>query len=247
MPSFTLAGSAWANTSAAAASSWLRSAAAGPVASNPRVHQASPRAELSEFHRAPWPLARSRDVRPGRPAVWREPADPALFAHHLPASWVTAAVTGRVPGKGPLQPVLQAAAGVPGHLEGTRAPAVRLYLQRSSPAYLHGEPGHVRIHQIGVLDHRRLGGKAAEPSGHRRRQPAREDPAHLQAADSCAVPVPRRRGRHRPRPGPGRAATASAGTAAVASVTSSRGRRTAASSARSGRPGRPGVRASRRR
>ena len=71
--------------------------------------------------------------------------------------------------------------------------------------------------------------------------------AHLQAADSCAVPAPRRRGRHRPRPGTGRAATASASTAAVASVTSSRGRRTAAASARSRRPGRPGVRASRRR
>ncbi len=46
-PSSTTPGGAWANTSAAAASSWLRSASAGPVASNPRVHQASPRVRTS--------------------------------------------------------------------------------------------------------------------------------------------------------------------------------------------------------
>jgi len=58
MPSFTPAGSAWANTSVAAASSWLRSTTAGPVASNPRAHQSSPRVRnsvSSTAHPGPWP------------------------------------------------------------------------------------------------------------------------------------------------------------------------------------------------
>jgi hypothetical protein len=173
----------------------------------------APRAELSEFHRASRPLARSRDVCPGEPVGQGEPADPALLADPPPAGRVTAGRTRRVRGKGPLLPGLQAAAGAPGHLEETRAAAVRLHLKRPSRAYLHRQPGQVRIQEIDVVEHRRLGGETPEPSGHRRRQPAGEDPAHLQAVDSFVVPALRRRGRHRPRPRAGRAAAAGAGTA----------------------------------
>jgi len=58
MPSSTPAGGDWENTSTAAASSWPCSTSAGPVASNPRVHQASTRVRnsvSSTAHPGPWP------------------------------------------------------------------------------------------------------------------------------------------------------------------------------------------------
>ena len=154
-------------------------------------------ADLGEFYLAPRLPARPDGARQDRHAGQREPADPPPLVHRPPAGRVAAAGGERADGKGPLLPGLQASAGAAGHLEVSRAAAVGLHLQRPAPADLHRQPGQLRIQQVGVLAGFRGGREPPEPSGHRSLQLAREDPAHLQAADCFGDQALRRFSSHR--------------------------------------------------
>ena len=155
-----------ANTSAAVASSVLRSRLAGPVASKPRVHQCWPqvRTSVSSTSHRGWPSPGARGtIRP----LASEPADAPPLAYRPPAGRVGAVLAERAAGKGPLLPGLQAAAGPARHLQDSRAAAVCLHLQCPAPADLHRQPVQLRIQQVGVLAGLHLGREPPEPSGHR--------------------------------------------------------------------------------
>src|SRR5580704_14174692 len=109
------------------------------------------RADLGEFHRAPWFAAQLRGAGHDRPAGQREPADPPPLAYRPPAGQVTAVLAKRANGKGPLLPGLHAPAGAVGHLEDSRAAAVHLHLQRPAPANLDRQPAQLRIQEVGIL------------------------------------------------------------------------------------------------
>lgn len=131
------------------------------------------RADLGEFNRAP-----------GLPADQREPADSPPLPHRHPADRVGILAAEPVTGKGPFLPGLHPAQGATRHLEDSRATLIRLYLKGPARADLHREPAKVRFQQVDVLPYLHLARELPEPSGHRRPEPARQDPAHLEAADA---------------------------------------------------------------
>jgi hypothetical protein len=134
-----------------------------------------------------WLVAPLLGARRDLPAGEGEPADAPPLAHRSPVGRRTTAGAERAQRKGPLLPGLHVPAGAAGHLEGSRAAAIHLHLNRAAAADLHRHLGPPAIQQVGILARFCSGREPGEPSGHRCRQPAGEDPACLQAADPLAV------------------------------------------------------------
>ena len=98
---------AWANTSAAAASSSSRSRLAGPVVSNPSDHHAWPAARISVSSTS-HPGSLPGPGRPDRACPWasRNRLIRQALAYRHPSGRVTTPAADRAAGKGPLAPGL---------------------------------------------------------------------------------------------------------------------------------------------
>ena len=197
-PGSTPPGRAWANTSAAVASSSPRSRSAGPVASKPRVHQCWPpvwTSVSSTSHRGCWPgpgalavicaLAGGNRLMRRRLCTGRQPAGSAL-------SWLS---------------------GLKGNNHSARTPGARGAPRLPPPGFpgSRGRPSPPAPRPRGPSPTARAtadpagrcpgvtpsGPEPPDPSGHRSRQLAREDPADLQAADRFGDQALRRCSRHR--------------------------------------------------